>query len=270
MALASLGESRTCDSCRWLPGSQGRRAGRADGPAGKEGSSVTGQAVCLPTHCRRQTGQPVPRGPSPASWRYPLPRQLRGSLDTPGPRPQRSPAVALCPPATSGPQRTNLRSCERVRPDRGPETCLQHTCSPLAAPTAQRPGGLRPQPKEGSLFRMQGPPNAPSLRQRGAHTPPPEEQRDGAEGGSRAPTPGEFSAPRTRCWSPLLHPGPARRQSIHQRPPAQMGHWARRHSQDGSPARLGPAPGRRNPSWRAPLRGPSSDSAAASLTPSFD
>lgn len=193
VALASLGESRTCDSCRWLPGSQGRRAGRADGPAGKEGSSVTGQA--LPTHCRRQTGQPVPRGPSPASWRYPLPRQLRGSLDTPGPRPQRSPAAALCPPATSGPQRTNLRGCEGVRPDRGPETCLQHTCSPLAAPTAQRPGGLRPQPKEGSLFRMQGPPNAPSLRQRGAHTPPQKSRGTGLRAGAGLPPRGNSRPP---------------------------------------------------------------------------
>lgn len=67
---ASLRESRTCDSCRCLPGSQGRMARRV----GWEGrNTVTGQAACLPTH-RLQTGQPVPGVPSPASLRCRLPR----------------------------------------------------------------------------------------------------------------------------------------------------------------------------------------------------
>lgn len=70
VAGASLRESRACDSCRCPPGSQGRMA-RWGGWEGR--NTVTGQAACLPTH-RRQTGQPVPGGPSPASSRCRLPR----------------------------------------------------------------------------------------------------------------------------------------------------------------------------------------------------
>lgn len=224
VARASLGESRTCDSCRCLPGSQGRRARQADGPAGKEGSSVTGQAVCLPTHCHRQTNQPAPRGPSPASWRCPLPRQLRGSLDTPGPSPRRSPAANLCPPATSGPQRKNLRGSEGVRPDRGPETCPQHTCSPHCAhrPEAGRTvtptQGRKPVPDASPLHRPQPSP-APSPH------PSPEEQRDRAEGGSQAPTPGESLRPEEpRDLSPqdplLVSSPPSRASQTAEHPPA--------------------------------------------------
>lgn len=139
------------------------------GGAGKEGTrSQDKLPVSQPTAARRASQSPgdppqPPRGAdSPDPQRllghtWPLACGSRGPCSGAAPL-RSSPAAALCSLTTSGPRRTRLRGSKGVRPDRGPKTCPQYVRSPLAAPTVPRPGGLRPQPNEGSLFWMQGPP----------------------------------------------------------------------------------------------------------------
>ena len=188
-AQASLGESKTCDSRRHLPGSHGRRAGKEE--ARSQDKPPVSQCTAVTRRASQSPGDPQPpRGADSADpprllgHTWPLACSSGGPCGRAAP-PQSSPAAALCPPTTSGPRRTRLRGSEGVRPDRGPETCPQHTRSPLVAPTAQRPGGVRPQPVLDAGHPPPQPSPAPSPR------PFPEEPRDRAKGGSRGPTPWE-------------------------------------------------------------------------------
>lgn len=247
------------DTC-WAPraGGPGRRAEKEE--ARSQDKPPVSRCTAVARQASQSPGDPPqpPRGadsPDPPrllGHTWPLACSSGGPCGRAAP-PQSSPAAALCPPTTSGPRRTRLRGSEGVRPDRGPETCPQHTCSPLIAPTAQRPGGLRP-----NLFWMQGTPH-PSLHQPGAHDPSQKSRGTGPRAGARVPLHGNHSCPEEPGdlgpQDRLLVSFPPSRARGQADPGASTsvplprwgtgpaGSW---HDQDRSPAprRLGPAPKR--------------------------